>query len=210
MKYNKLAASFFFAGMLLLSGCGSSDDPATPPATTTPPVETTPPPVELTPPVATPPPETPTPPASEKPVLDSTTITTTDGEVMRVDRTADGLIFEGHEGKIVLLEIYGDTCPHCKDAIPAYNRLQAKYPNDVYVIALESYGTLNNAHLQQYDTVAKAKTGKMFSFVKELRGYNLEAVPYLMILSRDGDIVYDKILANFPENEIDTLIQQLL
>ncbi len=197
MKYNKLAASLFFAGILLLSGCGSSDDPATPPAATIPPAATTPP-AETTPP------------ASSVEVLDSTTITTTDGEVIKVNRTADGFIFEGYEGKIVLLEVYGDTCPHCVDAIPSYNRLQAKYPNDVVVIALESYGTLNNASKQQYITIPKAKTGKMFPFVKDLTGYNLEAVPYLMILSRDGGIVYDKILANVPENEIDSLIQQLL
>ena len=142
--------------------------------------------------------------------MDSTTITSTAGEVIKVNRTADGFIFEGYENKIVLLEVYGDTCPHCVEAIPAYNSLQARYPDDVVIIALESYGTLNNAGQQQYITIPKANTGKMFSFIKGLTGYNLQAVPYLMILSRDGGIVYDKILANVPENEIDNLIQQLL
>ena len=182
MKYNKLAASLFFAGMLLLSGCGSSDESTTPPAQT--------------------------PPASE--VLDSTTITSTAGEVIKVNQTANGFIFEGYEGKIVLLEVYGDTCPHCVESIPAYNSLQAKYPNDVVIIALESYGTLTNAGLQQYITIPKANTGNMFPFITELTGYNLQAVPYLMVLSRDGGIVYDAILANFPAGEIDALIQQLL
>lgn len=182
MKHNKLATSLFFTGMLLLSGCGSDNKKTS----------------------------TPTPESNTAQVLDSTTITTTSGKVIKVNRTADGFIFEGHEGKIVLLEVYGDTCPHCIEAIPAYNRIQAKYPNDVYVVALESYGTLNNVSKQQYATVAKANTGKMFSFIKELRGYNLQAVPYLMILSKDGGIVYDKILSDFPEAEIDTRIQQLL
>ena len=185
MKYNKLAASLFFSGMLLLSGCGSSDS-----SSSTPPAET--------------------PPASTPQVLDSTTVVTTAGQTIRVDKTADGFIFQGYEGKIVLLEVYGDTCPHCIEAIPAYNRLQAKYPNDVFVIALESYGTLMNAGLSQYAIVPKANTGNMFPFIRDLTGYNLEAVPYLMILSRDGGLVYNQILADFPEAEIDSLIQQLL
>ena len=182
MTYRKLAASLLVAGMLLFTGCGSSDDTSTPPAETTPPAG----------------------------VLDSTTITSTAGEVIKVNRTANGFIFEGYEGKIVLLEVYGDTCPHCIEAIPSYNSLQAKYPNDVVIIALESYGTLTNAGLQQYITIPKTNTGNMFPFITELTGYNFQAVPYLMVLSRDGGIVYNQILADFPAAEIDSLIQQLL
>ncbi len=196
MKYTKLIATLFFAGMLLLSGCGSSDAPST-----------TPPPAETpTPPSA----ENPTPPSAENPVLESTNIVTISGETIQVDRTAGGFIFRGYEGKIVLLEVYGDTCPHCVEAIPSYNNLQAKYPNDVVVIALESYGTLTNASQQQYITIPKANTGSMFPFIQGLTGYNLEAVPYLMILSRDGDIIYDEVLANFPAATIENLIDSLL
>ena len=185
MKFNKLAASLFFSGMLLLSGCGSSDSSSTPPA-------------------ATPPP------ATCSPVLDTTTITTIGGETIQVDKTAGGFIFRGYEGKIVLLEVYGDTCPHCVAAIPSYNTLQAKYPNDVVIIALESYGTLTNAPQQQYITIPRANTGSMFSFIQSLTGYSLQAVPYLMILDRNGDYVYESVLADFPLDTIDSFIQNLL
>ena len=143
-------------------------------------------------------------------VLSSTTIITTNGKAISVDKTEDGFIFKGYEGKIILLEVYGDTCPHCIAAIPSYNAIQAKYPNDVRVIALESYGTLSNIGQQQYETVAKQSTGTMFSMIKEHTGYNLQAVPYLMILSKDGSIVYDEVLSDFPEEVIDTRIKQLL
>jgi len=182
LKYNKLTASLFFVGMLLVSGCGSSSNTKKPVA------------------------ETPTPTVQ---ILDTTNITTTSGEVIKVNKTAEGLIFEGHENKVVLLEVYGDTCPHCVEAIPAYNRLHAKYPNDVFIIALESYGTLTNASKQNYTTVAKANTGKMFSFIKDLTAYNLHAVPYLIMLSKDGGVVYHELLANFPEAVIETRIEQL-
>ncbi len=187
MKFNKLAAGLFFAGMLLLSGCGSSSDSSTAPTQ----------------------PTTPTQPNNPA-VLESTTITSTSGQVIQVDKTAGGFIFHGYEGKIVLLEVYGDTCPHCVQAIPSYNALQAKYPNDVVIIALESYGTLTNAPQQQYITIPKANTGSMFPFIQSLTGYSLQAVPYLMILDRNGDYVYENVLADFPLDTIDSFIQNLL
>ncbi len=139
-----------------------------------------------------------------------TTITTTTGKKIRVDSTPGGFVFEGYVGKIVLLEVYGDTCPHCTAAILSYNRLQAKYSKDVIIIALESYGTLGNASQQQYITIPKAKTGTMFSSIQSLTGYHRQAVPYLMILDRSGDYVYEKVLADFPEATIDGIIQGLL
>lgn len=139
-----------------------------------------------------------------------TTIVTTTGKKIRVDSTPGGFVFEGYVGKIVLLEVYGDTCPHCIAAIPSYNALQKKYPNDVVIIALESYGTLTNASQQQYITIPKVDTGTMFSSIQSLTGYNRQAVPYLMILDRKGDYVYEKVLADFPEATIDGIIQGLL
>ena len=191
MKLNTLATTFLFAGALMLSGCGSSDTTATTPVETTPSAGTTPS-------VGT---------APSAAVVDSTTITTIDGTVIKVNKTATGFVFEGYENKIVLLEVYGDTCPHCIEAIPSYNALQAKYSDDVVVIALESYGTLTNASQQQYITVPRDNTGSMFPFIRDLIGYSLEGVPYLLILSRDGTIVYNELLANFPMETIDGLIQ---
>jgi len=193
MKYNKLTASLFFSGMLLLSGCGSSSNSSSSSA-------------EAQPAATTAAPATP---AATSNALASTTIVTTSGKTIQVDKTAGGFIFHGYEGKIVLLEVYGDTWPHCVAAIPAYNRLQAKYPNDVRIIALESYGTLTNAGQQQYDTVPRANTGNMFPLIKEQTGYGLQAVPYLMILNKSGNIIYNEVLSDFPEAAIDNLIQEL-
>ena len=75
---------------------------------------------------------------------------------------------------------------------------------------MKVYGTLGNAALQQYTTIPMSDTGDMFSFIRDLTGYNRQAVPYLMILDRDGGIVYDEILADFPESTIDSQIQSLL
>jgi len=189
MKHNKLIAGLFFTGILLLSGCGTNSTN-----------------------------DTKTEQKSSKKIIDSTTIITTSGKTIKVNRTSGGLIFEGYEGKIVLLEVYGDTCPHCIAAIPGYNRLQAKYPNDVYVITIESYGQLNNAGLQkyvtdkgiQYDTVSKENSGKIFSFMQDMTGYTInQGVPALSILSRNGDLADYLPPQDLNEEYVDGIIQGL-
>jgi len=154
---------------------------------------------------------------SKPPVKYSTTITTAKGEKIGVLRTKNGLVFEGYENRIVLLEVYGYSCPHCKDAIPDYNAVKNKYPNDVYVITLENYG-LNNIELQnyvrqygiQYDTVATENSGKLLQYFVELGG-PIMGVPNLLVFRRDGTVEkYFPLLGNFPKQEIDNLIQSLL
>jgi len=193
MNSLKLISTLLFTLALLTSCGGSSSKKTTTPATTTPSTPTT-----------------------AAPVLASTTIVTTNGKTIQVDKTAGGLVFHGYEGKIVLLEAYGDSCPHCQDAIPAYNNLKTKYPNDVYVIALETYGNLDNAGLQQYakthniqyDTVAKQNAGELLSFMHSLIGSTPPGVPYLTVHSRNGDLA-EYIFA--PDlNYVENLIQGLL
>ena len=77
MKYNKLAASLFFSGMLLLSGCGTDEKENSTPA----PVPDT---ISSSDTTA---------PATQIHVLESTNITTTNGKTIRVDKTANGLVF---------------------------------------------------------------------------------------------------------------------
>ncbi len=193
-KYGKTAATLLLSGALLLSGCGGGSSDNSTPAAAAPSNDQS---------------QSASANTNAAQVLGTTTITTTTGQNIQVDRTANGFVFHGYEGKIVLLEVYGDTCPHCMAAIPSYNDIQARYANDVVVIALESYGSLTNASQQQYITVPKANTGNMFTFIRELTGYSLQAVPYLMILARDGSLVYQNVLADFPKAEIESYIQQL-
>jgi thiol-disulfide isomerase/thioredoxin len=193
MKFNKLATSLFFSGMLLLSGCGSSDSSSTPPAA--------PPPVDNpAPPIAT------------------SSVTTIDGESISFTVTEVGFKFAGYEGKPVLLEIYGDTCPHCIGAIPMYNSLQAKYGNDILILTINDGGTwttLDNAGLQayaaargmQYRTVSRELSGNIRSYVE---GFGpIAGVPYLLILDKNGEIVVP-IVGDVDEATLEGYIVDLL
>ena len=195
MKKMNILAAIACTGLLFCSGCGGGSSSK---ETSTQKSET----------------------SSSAQVLESTVISAVDGQQIKVDRIQNGLIFRGHENKIVLLEVYGASCPHCIAAIPGYNRLQSKYQNDVKVITIESYGQLNSEglrnyaaeHNMQYTTVAREASGKMISFVQSLTGYTPESagVPVLLVFSRDGKLAEYYPPQDLPEQKVDNLIQGLL
>ena len=195
MKYTKLATTFLFAGMLMLSGCGSSDT-----ADTTPPVNNTPPS------------------GSTAPVTHETSVLTTSGESIPVQATTEGFNFIGYEGKPVLLEFYGDTCPHCIDAIPEYNNIQAKYGNDILILTIDAPGafaTLDNAGLQAfvashgitYRTISQENQGNMKAYAEELVGA-MPGVPYVLILNRNGVITSQYLGPN--ESQLEAAILDVI
>jgi len=63
----------------------------------------------------------------------------------------------------------------------------------------------------QYKTVAKADSGKIITFMKQLTGWTPNiGVPYLMLFDRSGKIVKDVIPQKLPESYVEHLIQGLL
>ncbi|RLA74323.1 MAG: hypothetical protein DRG30_05420 [Epsilonproteobacteria bacterium] len=203
MKTTSRVLSMLFVLALLFSGCGDTKQNPIPVR----PAPEEPVPVEPTPQEPAPSPGL--------PIVNQTTVTTTDGEVIQVKETEAGFIFVGYEGKIVLLEFYGSTCPHCMADIPMYNSLQAKYGDRLVVIAVETYGQLNNAalrdfansHNMQYRTIAKENSGNLYAYAQSLVG-TIGGVPYLIVLDGDGEIVTTGLNA-FSESQLDSIIQGL-
>ena len=129
------------------------------------------------------------------------TIKTIDGKKLTIQKKKKGLKFLDFKDKVVLLEFYGDSCPHCLRAIDSYNKLQKKYKDKVAVVALELYGKLNNASRQKYITVAKKDSLKVLKPIKKLTGYSGGIVPYLIILDKNGEIKYQRAVPNLKEVE---------
>jgi thiol-disulfide isomerase/thioredoxin len=139
---------------------------------------------------------------------DVTTITSTEGKEITVKKIDKGILFKEFKGKIVLLEVYGDSCPHCVRAIEPYNKLQKKYKDDIVIIAIETYGALTNLNKQKYITIPKNGAGDIFKYIKDTTGYAKQIVPYLMIFDKDGKFVYHKAVANI--NKVESVIKTLL
>jgi len=154
-----------------------------------------------------------------------TTITTTSGDKIGVDKLANGLIFEGHKGQIILLEYFATWCPHCQDMIPIYNRLKNQYPNDVFIIAIEDgadgkpgHPQRDNAYMQayvkqmrggiQYSVVATENYANLRSYFLQLTGHPRYAYPGLLILNKNGNMS-DYHLGEVSYAELNAIIQNL-
>jgi len=158
--------------------------------------------------------------SNEKSIKNSTTLITTDGKKIQVDRVSKGLIFHGYENKIVILEVYGDTCPYCIAAIPEYNELQKKYKDNIQIITIESYGRLDRKALQQFakkhhmefPTVAKQDSGKVLDYIEELTEYRPEryGVPAILIFNRDGTFAKGIPPQPFNKKYLTGLIERLI
>lgn len=156
---------------------------------------------------------------STKPqILETTTITTINGEKIEVQRMKNGLLFKGYEDKIVLLEAFGHSCPPCKASIPGYNRLQQKYQNNIVILAVEVWGSDNSGlkqyakqHNIHYKAVSKASSGKLIRFMQNMTGWvSGLGVPYLMLYTRGGVLVKDVPPQRLNEDYVDGLIKNIL
>lgn len=155
---------------------------------------------------------------SETQILEKTVLKTTGGETISVARTPKGLVMEGYTDKIVLLELFGNRCPGCKDSIPGYNRIQEKYKNDVVVIAVEVWGS-DMSQMQQYAKdyhigyrlVPKSESGQIINFAQKMTGWHPGiGVPYLMIFGKGGILVKDIAPQRLPEAYVTHIIEGLL
>lgn len=192
MPYLKLTAGMLVAGMLLLSGCGGGSDSSTPPKTEQP-----------EPPSGS---GTDAPPPSSQPsatITHRTQVVTTSGGAISVNVTTEGFLFPEFANKPVVLEFYGDSCPHCLEAIPTYNMLQSKYGNNVLILTINDgnqYTTLDNSGLQAfvaahgmtYPTVSRENAGNLRSYAEELVG-PMPGVPYVIIVNKEG-VITQKLL----------------
>jgi len=150
----------------------------------------------------------------------TTTIVTTSGKNLNIDKTPKGIVFHEYKDKIVILEVYGDTCRYCVSAIPEYNELQNKFHDQIQIITIESYGHLDRKALNQFSkrhdmrfpTVARQDSGKLLKYVQELTGYSSEryGVPAIFILDKNGTLVKSIPPQPFSKEQVENIIQKLI
>jgi len=145
-----------------------------------------------------------------------TFVETTEGKKMRIDRIKYGFVIEGHENQFVILEIFGNTCPHCLASIPELNKLKEKYGDKLYILSLEDYG-LSNTELKAYkqskniiyDLVAGEKAGSLRSMIVNLGGA-LPGVPWTLLLAPNGNQIVDPHFGDVSFDQFDAEIQNYM
>ena len=120
---------------------------------------------------------------------DAIVLTDTSGDTIKVKQTSDGFIFEGYEGKVVLLNFFATWCPPCKAEIPHLNNLQKKYAKDIKIISVVLEENKSNEEIIKFMN----KYGVEFTITNSPDNFKLakilggvESIPFMVIYDRKG------------------------
>lgn len=143
---------------------------------------------------------------------DAIVLTDTSGETIKVKQTSDGFIFEGYEGKVVVLDFFATWCPPCKAEIPHLNNLQKKYAKDIKIISVLLEEKKSNEEVIKFMN----KYGVEFTITNSPDNYKLakkvggvESIPFVLIYDRKGDYSQHYVGA-VPEEMMEADIKRVL
>ena len=99
----------------------------------------------------------------------------------------------GHEGKILILNIWATWCPPCKAELPDFNRIASEYADDVVIIAAHDVYGKTNAPAYVEQNFANSKIIFAYdntSYEAFMAAGGGEYIPRTAIVDRNGVIVY--------------------
>ena len=78
------------------------------------------------------------------------TLKSVQGQTIKIGERKNGFTFPNHPGKVILLEMFGQNCPHCIKEVPTLKKIKRKYGNQVEVIAIHSQGILSPSGAKRF------------------------------------------------------------
>ena len=78
------------------------------------------------------------------------TLTDTKGIDYVIKKVGETITVKGHEGKVIIFDIFATWCPGCKVVAPHLSNLQAKYKKDLLVIGITIERNISNEKLDAF------------------------------------------------------------
>ncbi len=75
---------------------------------------------------------------------------TVQGSTITIQERSNGLVFPQYQGKIVLLEIFGQNCHFCKEEFPKINSLKQRYGDRIQIIGVQAQEPMSQADLLNF------------------------------------------------------------
>ena len=140
---------------------------------------------------------------------------TVQGSTLTVGESHTGFLFPKFKGKIILMQILGQDCPHCLTEIPIINSIQAKYSQNLQVVALqvqENMGVdIAKSFIQQhnisYPFFDKNAARNLMYGLKT--NYEWNGVLPFILLIKDG-VTQEVFRGEKSQQKIEKAIQELL
>jgi len=114
------------------------------------------------------------------------------GQNIQIGERSNGFTFPSHPGKVIVLEMFGKSCPHCIKEIPTLKRIKKRYGNRVEVIGVHSQGILSpsagrrfiSQHRVNYPITDGSRATDLQYFIQNTYGWT-GILPFTMII-KDG------------------------
>ena len=140
---------------------------------------------------------------------------TVQGPKLTVGESHTGFMFPDFKGKIILLEVFGQDCPHCFKELPTINNLFAKYRQRLQVVALQvqepmSKGKANSLIREfniNYPIIDRKEANNLMYGLKE--NYEWNGILPFILLIKDG-VTQEVFRGEKSQERIERAIKELL
>jgi len=144
-------------------------------------------------------------------------LVSTDGVDYNVTKSGLNFTVKGHEGKVIMFDIFATWCPPCRAEAPNLTHLQKKYSNEFLILGVTIEDDISNKKIEKF----KTKYGADYAIVNSRENERLyraiasatkvgQRFPIpLMVMYKDGQYITHYV-GQTPEEMIESDIKKAL
>ncbi len=137
---------------------------------------------------------------------------TTDDETIKLTATTDGIIFNGYEGKVVLLDFFATWCPPCRAEIPHLVDIQNSLKDNVQIIGILMEESKSNDEINDFIHTYNINfpiTNSRENFILSDALGGIKSLPTMVMYDGNGDY-FTHYVGAAPQEMIEADIQKAL
>lgn len=140
---------------------------------------------------------------------------TLQGPIISIGERSNGFVFPNYPNKIVLLQIFGQECPHCFKEMPIIHSIKRRYANSLEVVALQAQEPMSSqdaSNLIQrfqidYPIIDKEEARPLL--YRMSNSYNWNGILPYILLVKNGVTEYS-FSGEVSQQELDESVRSLL